>query len=213
TARVDVAAIDIDDDWENIMETVQETAYSRIPVYEDSIDNVIGILSLNHLLKAMVDEERPDIRALLMEPLYVYKTIKLPQVLTLLRHAKKHLAIVTDEYGGMLGVISLEDVLEELVGEIWDETDVVEREIVERADGEYELDGDMVLDDFLELLDMPEAAAEFESDTLGGWTIEYLGAFPKEGQSFEYDGLKVTILRTDGLRVEKALVCRLPEKK
>jgi len=209
TARVDVVAIDIDDDWENILELIQETPYSRIPVYEDSIDNVIGVLYLNHLLKTMVDEERPDLRALLMEPLYVYKTIKLPHVLSQLRHAKKHLAVVTDEYGGMLGVISMEDVLEELVGEIWDETDVVEREVVERADGEYELDGDMLFDDFLELLGLPYDGVEFESDTLGGWTIEYLGAFPREGQSFEYGGLRITVLRTDGLRVEKALVRRL----
>ena len=112
TARVDVEAIDIDDDWEEILEVIENSTHSRLPVYEDSIDNVIGFLYLNHFLKALTENERPDIRSLLMEPLYVYKTIKLPQVLSELRHAKKHLAVVTDEYGGTLGVISMEDVLE-----------------------------------------------------------------------------------------------------
>jgi CBS domain containing-hemolysin-like protein len=103
-----------------------------------------------------VDGGEPDIRPLLMPPLYVYKTIKLPQVLAELRKAKKHLAIVTDEYGGTLGMISMEDVLEQIVGDIWDETDEVEDEVVERADGDYELDGDMSISDFLELLDISE---------------------------------------------------------
>ena len=132
TARVDVDAIDIDDDWEEILDEIENSKHSRLPVYEDSIDNVIGFLYLNHFLKALTDNPRPDIRALLMEPLYVYKTVKLPQVLAQLRHAKKHLAIVTDEYGGTLGVISLEDVLEQIVGDIWDETDEVEAEVVEK---------------------------------------------------------------------------------
>ena len=116
-----------------------------------------------------------------MEPLYVYKTIKLPQVLAEFRRAKKHLAIVTDEYGGTLGVISMEDVLEEIVGDIWDETDEVENEVVEKAEGEYELDGDMTISDFLELVGLDEDDFECESDTVGGWAIEMFGRFPEPG--------------------------------
>lgn len=210
TARVDVVAIDIEDDWEDILETIAETTHSRLPVYEDSIDNVIGFLYLNHFLKAMTESGRPDIRLLLMEPLYIYKTIKLPQVLTELRHAKKHLAIVTDEYGGTLGVISMEDVLEQIVGEIWDETDEVEHEVVERSEGEYELDGDMSIWDFLELADMPEENFDFESDTVGGWTLEMFGRYPKAGDSFEYENLSVTVLKMDGLRVDRVNVRMAP---
>ena len=193
TARVDVEAIDIDDDWEEILE-------------------VIGFLYLNHFLKALTDEERPDIRSLLMEPLYVYKTIKLPQVLAEFRRAKKHLAIVTDEYGGTLGVISMEDVLEEIVGDIWDETDEVENEVVEKAEGEYELDGDMSISDFLELIGRSEESFECESDTVGGWTLEMFGGFPKEGDSFRFEDLTVTVLKMDGLRVDRVLVKRDPPK-
>lgn len=212
TARVDMVAIDVDDDMEDILALIDGTPYSRLPVYEGGIDNIIGVLYLNHFLKEVVDCDKPDIRALLMPPLYVYKTIKLPQVLAELRKAKKHLAIVTDEYGGTLGVVSMEDVLEQIVGDIWDETDEVEDEVVERADGEYELDGDMSISDFLELLDLSEDAFDFESETVGGWTLEMFGGFPEEGSSFTYGNITVTALKVDGLRVERVLVKVSPPK-
>ena len=210
TARVDVVALDIDDDWNELLATIESAPYSRIPVYEDSIDNVIGVLYLNHFLKALTDEKNPDIRSMLMPPCYVYKTMKMPAVLSELRRAKQHLAVVTDEYGGTLGVLSMEDVLEQLVGEIWDDTDEVEEEIVERPDGQYELDGDMVISDFLELLGIKEKDFEADSETVGGWTIEMFGAFPRVGDSFRYEDMSVTVLEMDGLRVEKVLVKKLP---
>ena len=212
TARVDVVALDIDDDWNEQLATIESAPYSRIPVYEDSIDNVIGVLYLNHFLKALTDEKNPDIRSMLMPPCYVYKTMKMPAVLSELRRAKQHLAVVTDEYGGTLGVLSMEDVLEQLVGEIWDDTDEVEEEIVERPDGQYELDGDMVISDFLELVGIKEKDFEADSETVGGWTIEMFGAFPKVGDSFRYEDMSVTVLEMDGLRVEKVLVKKLPSE-
>lgn len=207
TARVDVCAIDIEDEWSEIVSAVEEAPFSRLPVYEGSIDNIIGVLYLNHFLKALTEKgKHTDIRKLLMQPCYVYKTMKLPAVLSLLRKAKQHLAVVTDEYGGTLGVISMEDVLEQIVGDIWDDTDVIEQEVVERAEGEYELDGDMNIYDFLELVGIPEEDFEAESATLGGWTVEQFGAFPKKGDSFRYENFSVTVLKMDGRRVEKLLV-------
>ena len=148
---------------------------------------------------------------MLRPPCYVYKTMKMPAVLNELRRAKQHLAVVTDEYGGTLGVLSMEDVLEQLVGEIWDDTDEVEEEIVERPDGQYELDGDMVISDFRELVGIREKDFEADSETVGGWTIEMFGAFPKPGDSFEYENMSVTVLEMDGLRVEKVLVKLHPQ--
>ena len=207
TARVDVTSIDIDDKWEDILALIEEAPYSRIPVYEDSIDNIIGVLYLNHFLKALTDGDRVNIRSLLMPPCYVYKTTKLPMVLNQLRRAKQHLAVVTDEYGGTLGVVSMEDVLEEIVGDIWDETDTVEQEIVQRSEGEYELDGSMILSDMAELLGLREEDMEAESDTVGGWTIERFGSFPKVGDSFDYENISLTVLEmSDGRRVDKVLV-------
>lgn len=210
TSRVDMTAIDIDDSWEEILETVDNAAYSRIPVYEDSVDNVIGVLSVNRLYRALIDEAAPDLRALLMEPCYVYKTLKLPDVLGELRRLKTHLAVVTDEYGGSMGVITMEDVLEELVGEIWDETDEVVDDVVEREDGVLEVDGDMSIGGLLEFLDRDEDSFDTDSATVGGWTLERFGGFPQVGDSFTDGDLTVTVLEIDGRRVEKVLIRRQP---
>lgn len=212
TARVDVQAIDIEDDWDDILAIIEDAPFTRLPVYEGSIDNVIGILYLNHFLKAMADDGRVDIRKLLMPPCYVYKTMKLPAVLNTLRKAKQHLAIVSDEYGGTLGVVSMEDVLEQIVGDIWDESDVVEHEVVQREKSEYELDGAMILSDFLELVGLNEDDVDAESNTVGGWTLEMFGSFPQEGYSFTYRNLTVTVLSMDGRRVERVLVKLAPSE-
>ena len=210
TARVDVQAIDIEDDWDDIIAIIEDAPFTRLPVYEGSIDNVVGILYLNHFLKAMADDGRPDIRKFLMPPCYVYKTMKLPAVLNTLRKAKQHLAIVSDEYGGTLGVVSMEDVLEQIVGDIWDESDIVEHEVVQREKSEYELDGAMILSDFLELVGLNEDDVDAESNTVGGWTLEMFGGFPQEGDSFTYRNLTVTVLSMDGRRVERVLVKLAP---
>ena len=214
TARVDVAAIDIEDSPEDIFAQIEEANYSRLPVYEGSIDNIIGVLYLNRFLKAIAEGGEADIRSQLMPPCYVYKTMKLPAVLNQLRKARQHLAVVTDEYGGTLGVLSMEDVLEQIVGDIWDDNDEVEPEVVERDAGEYELDGAMMLFEMEELLGLPEDSIEAESSTVGGWTIECFGGFPQVGDSFEREGLKVTVLEmSDGRRVDKVLVKRGEDKK
>ena len=202
TARVDVQAIDIED-----------APFTRLPVYEGSIDNIIGILYLNHFLKALADNGYADIRKLLMPPCYVYKTMKLPAVLSQLRKAKQHLAVVTDEYGGTAGVVSMEDVLEQIVGDIWDESDTVEPEVVQHTESEYELDGAMVLSDFLELVGINENDFDAESDTVGGWTLEMFGGFPEEGDSFTFRNITVTVLSMDGRRVERVLVKVTPDGK
>ncbi|MBR3302354.1 MAG: HlyC/CorC family transporter [Firmicutes bacterium] len=212
TSRVDVEAIDIEDDREDILNVIMEdTAFSRIPVYEGSIDNIIGILYLNHFLKAYTESEDVDIRSLLMKPLYVYKTTKLTSVLDLLRSEKQHMAVVCDEYGGTLGIITMEDILEEIVGDIWDEEDEIEEdEVKEISENLFELDGDLGIDDFCETVGIDPDEFESDSDTVGGWALEHFEAYPVNGDVFEDEGLKVTILEIDERRVERLLVERLP---
>lgn len=229
TARVDVVAIDIDDSWQEIKEQIENSPYSRIPVYQDSIDNIIGILHLNMVFKALTEHEENalfsqeenlddpdaapiDLRPLLMKPCYVYKAMKLPKVLNTLKSAKQHLAIVTDEYSGTLGVVSMEDVLEQIVGEIYDETDEVDPDVVVKNDNEFEVDGDLPIGDFLELVGIDENDFEAESDTVGGWIVEKLGHFPTSGESFEDNQMKLKVLSMDGLRVEKILVTKLNQE-
>ena len=206
TARVDVLAIDIEDTWDEIIATIAKSHYTRIPVYEGSIDHIIGVLHMNKFLKAIVDSDEVDIRSLLMEPCYVYKTMKLPEVLAAFRKHRQHLAVVVDEYGGTLGIISMEDVLEQVVGDIWDETDTVEDEVTKKSESEYEIDGDMPISDFLDLMDIREENFDFESETVGGWTIESFGRFPEAGESFRYADFTVTVLAMNELRVERVLV-------
>ncbi len=206
TARVDVTAIDIDDSPEEILDTISRSHFTRIPVYEGNIDHIIGVLHLNKYLKALTEGEDIDIRSMLMDPCYIYKTMKLPEVLAAFREARQHLGIVVDEYGGTLGIISMEDVLEEVVGEIWDETDTVEDEVHKRNDGLYEIDGDMAIPDFLEFIGIREDDFSCESKTVGGWTIESFGRFPEEGESFTHDNLTVTVLEMGERRVERVLV-------
>ena len=206
TARVDIIGIDIDDPWEEILHTIDKSPFSRIPVFEGSVDHVIGILSLNRFLKAMIDRDKVEIRKLLLPTCYVYKTMKLPAVLSSLRNAQQHLAVVTDEYGGTLGVVSMEDVLEELVGDIWDETDTIERDIVEKGEGLYELDGDTPIYEFLELMNMQESEFDFDSETVGGWCIEINNGFPAVNSVFTYENLEVRILAVTERRVRRVLV-------
>ena len=207
TARVDVEALDVEDDWRELLISGEEAPYSRIPVYEGSIDDVIGILYLNRFFKALLDDADTDLRSTLMKPLYVYKTVKLPEVLNQLRRHQQHMAVVTDEYGGTLGIVTLEDVLEHLVGEIWDETDDVEPDIVERADGAFEVDGDLPTADFAELLGAKEEDLATDSATAGGWTIEKFQAFPAAGDELVAEGIHVKVLAMDedGRRVERLL--------
>ena len=207
TARVDIEAVDIEDSWEKIYETLCASVKSRLPVYEGSIDNMVGVLHLNRFFRAMLSRRRPNIRAMLMKPCFVYKSTKLPAVLEQLRKARQHLAVVTDEYGGVCGIVTMEDVLEQIVGDIWDETDEIEEEAVEKPDGSWELDGDMSIGDFTELMGLDEDGFETESSTVGGWVLERFGTFPEAGQSVDWeDFMTVTVLKMDGLRVDKILV-------
>ncbi|MBQ1825724.1 MAG: HlyC/CorC family transporter [Firmicutes bacterium] len=208
TARVDIDAIDIDDDMDEIMELVQETVYTRLPVYEESIDNIIGVLHLNEFLTTMATEGKADIRELMMEPVFVYRTTKLPGVLEALREKDQQMAIVTDEYSGIDGIITIEDVLEEVVGEIWDENDSVEEEIIERNEREYLLDGDLNIYDFLELVEMDEDdyESEYDSETVGGWVMEMLERFPVVGDELRYENFTLKVIEAEERRVDKVLL-------
>ena len=208
TARVDIDAIDIEDSMEEIMELVNSTPFTRLPVYEDSIDNIIGVLHLNDLLKELAKNDKADIRSILMEPVFVYRTTKLPSVLQALREANQHMAIVTDEYSGIDGIITMEDVLEEVVGEIWDENDLVEEDIVEKSEREYELDGDLNIYDFLEIVEMDEDdyESEFDSETVGGWVMEMLERFPVVGDEVRYENFTLKVIEAEERRVDKLLL-------
>ncbi len=202
--RIDMTYIYIEDDYSEIQKTIEDSRYSRIPVCEDSVDNIIGILSVNHYYKASINGEKVDIRSLLIEPCLVHKTMKLPVALRTLREKKTHIAIVVDEFGGTLGMFTMENILEELVGDIWDESDEIVREIIQTGPCTYEVTGDMNIDDFFEQINFnPPADFECEYSTVGGWAVEALNAEPHVGDNFSLDNLYMVVLEMDDLRVTK----------
>ena len=208
TPRIDMTALDIDDSMDQIREILSDsTQYSRLPVYEDSIDNIIGVLSLTRYYKATLDTSEPDIRELMMKPCKIHKTMKLPAALNKLREMKMHLAIVIDEFGGTLGVVTMEDILEELVGDIWDDTDVIVTECVATGENTYEVTGDMNIDDCFEELEFhkPEDFA-CEYSTMGGWSVEMLEADPHVGDSFSYRNLHIVVAQMEEERVTRLTV-------
>ena len=208
TPRIDMTAINIDDDESEIAALLSDSAqYSRIPVYEDSIDNIIGILSLSKYYKATLVKKSPELRSLLMSPCRLYKTMKLPAALTKLREAQMHLAIVIDEFGGTLGVVTMEDILEELVGDIWDDTDVIVTQCIATGENTYEVKSEMDIDDFFEEVEFVKPE-EFscEYSTMGGWAIEMLDSDPHVGDSFRYENMFVIISEMIAERVTKLTV-------
>ena len=216
TPRIDMTAMDIDSDEEKISAMLSDNAqYSRLPVYKDSIDNIIGVLSLTRYYKATLGEEKPDIRSFLMKPLRLHKTMKLPAALAKLRDNKMHLAVVIDEFGGTLGIVTMEDILEELVGDIWDDTDVVVTECLSTGPNTYEVACDMNIDDFFEEIDFvkPEDFS-CEYSTMGGWAIEMLDSDPHVGDSFRYDNLFVIVaqMRKECISKLTVLVETKPEE-
>lgn len=206
TPRVDMVALDIEDEWEEQMKVCFASPFTRLPVYEGTPDNIIGILHLNHLYKKLVNEERIDLSTLLMPAEFVHKTMPLPDVLNFMRKQKQHLVIVTDEYGGTMGILTMEDVLEQLVGDIWDESDEVVNEFVSLDENTYEVDGDMRLQDFFDEFDKDEEEIDDDNATVGGWAVEMLGGYPKLHESFVFEDLTVTIQKRNNLRVIRLLV-------
>lgn len=206
TPRVDMVAIDLEDDRETMLRTAFSSPYTRLPVYEGTPDHIKGILHLNRLYKRMVTEPNVAIADVLMEALFVHKTMPLPDVLELMRHKKQHMVIVTDEYGGTMGLLTMEDVLEQLVGDIWDESDEIVDEFVQTGPYSYEVDGDMRLTDFLAEFDKDDEELDDDNATVGGWAVEMLGGYPKLHESFTFEDLTVTIIKRDKLRVQRLRV-------
>ena len=213
THRVDLEALDIRDPYEVNVKKCLETTFSRLPVFEDNADNIIGVLHLNHFYKAYVDSKKVNIRELLLPATYVHKTMPLPDVLDKMRENKCHMVVVLDEYGGTMGIVTLEDVMEQLVGEIWDEGDEIEREFVEVGENLYEADGDMRVYDFFDEFDIDiEEEESFENDsaTVGGWTLTMLDGECEEGSQFTFDNLIIKVLSADGFRIERIGVEVIP---
>ena len=209
TPRVDVTFINISDSQEKIKDIIIENRYSRIPVYEETVDHIVGILHTRDYLESLADGKAPDLRDIMQTPYFVFRTQQLSKILNAFKRTKIHLAIVTDEYGGTLGIVTMEDLLEEIVGEIWDEDEEIEHNYYKIGKGEFLVNGDIELDDLLALFDMDEDAIESDSVTVGGFILEHAGTIPHKRQSIEADGFRFTVMEVKDQRIIRVVVKKL----
>lgn len=209
TPRVDVTFINTDNTQDEIKEIIIENRYSRIPVYDGTVDNIIGVLHTRDYLEALADGKAPDVREIMAPPYFVFRTQKLSKILSAFKRTKMHIAIVTDEYGGTLGIVTMEDLLEEIVGEIWDEDEEIEHNYYKIGKGEFLVNGDMEFDDLLGLYDMDENSIESDSVTVGGFILEHAGTIPHKRESIEVDGFKLTVMEVKNQRIIRVVVKKL----
>ncbi len=206
TPRVDVFAIDIEDDIDEILDIENLFEFSRIPVYDGTIDNIIGILPVKSLAKVLLKGRKDiDLLSLCYKPIVIPRNHLVVDLLNEFKETKTHIAVIKDEYGGTEGIITMEDILEEIVGEIFDENDEIEEIYVEKGDGVYVVDGGMNLEDFFELIGYTD---EFETDysTVGGFCQEILDRFAKTGDEFDFSHYHLVITEADEYTVEKLKV-------
>ncbi len=197
TPRIDVVGFEIHDSMDHILQVIAETQFSRFPVYERTIDHVVGILYVKHLLKELVDNRDVALSDLLLDPVYIPKTMKLHDIMDQFRDHQTHMVIVADEYGGIMGVVTMEDVLEQLVGEIWDENDDIVNDWQQLGPHRWECSGDMNLTEFFGNLDLDDDKLDSDCATVGGWATENIGAMPVAFDSFDYAQFTILVKHVD----------------
>ena len=215
TPRVDIVALDAESTLEEILSVIRSCNHSRLPFYEGTVDHITGILQIRKFIKSYLHEkEAMDLHTLLDEPLFIHQSTSLDSVFPLMTRNRQSVAIVTDNYGGTLGLITIEDMLEELVGEIWDEDDVVEESIVALGNDEYTVDADEHVSDTFEEIGFedPEDNEELVDTVLGAWAYEQFGSIPREGDSFRYHNLQVAVEEMDHNRIVRLKLSILPEE-
>ena len=211
THRTDVAAIWVDEDWKVILDTIRETGLSRFPVYNEDMDDIIGTLNTRVFLLNMQAEKPRTMREMIHEAYFVPETVQADQLFRDMQTKKVHMAIVIDEYGGMSGIVTMEDLLEEIVGNIYDEFDKqVEAEIVKVGENQWRIPGQAMLEDVAETLEV-ELPLEEDYDTLGGLIFSQFTIIPDDGTTPELDccGLHIQVEKIEEHRVETALVSKL----
>lgn len=207
TPRIDMFAFNIDDNIEELTHDDDIFAHSRIPVYKDTIDNIIGILPTKRVLKNMLAKQKINVLEMMLPVEFVPGSMPISNILSKMKNSQTHIVIVKDEFGGTDGLLTMEDILEELVGEIWDETDTPIEFYKKLNENTYVVDGSMNIDDLFELLDK-ELLEDNEFTSVGGWVIDKLERFAKIGDSFDYENLTVTVLDATEFTVEKVKIVK-----
>lgn len=208
TARVDLISIPKEATIEEVRKVFKENKFSRIPVYESNIDNIIGVIHEKDFYD-ILDENKDTMDSIIKPIVYVTSNTKISELLKKFQYLKNHMAVVIDEFGGTMGIITLEDVLEELVGEIWDEHDEIVEYFKRLDENRYSVICSVSLADFFEEFSMKEEIDDFEVQTVNGWIVNEFGYLPKIGESFLYKDLNIYISKIEGRRVKEIIVEKL----
>jgi len=203
TPRSNIVAVNINDTPDVVLQKILKEGYTRMPVYNDNIDSILGVINAKDVLTRVASGKRIALRSLVKPVAFAYLTMNISPLLNELRQNKTHLAIVVDDYGSTKGIVTMEDILEELVGEIWDEHDEIIDEIVSVGDEIYEISGNANLEDLFDELEIDGKNFECDYNTAGGWALAVFERIPKVGEAFSYQNLKITILEADEQRVLK----------
>ena len=205
TPRVNLVAVDINSSMEDIQKVFQTTKFSRLPVYLETIDQIIGTIHQSDFY-SLLFTKATSIKSILKEPYFTTSHTKISKLLNQLQKNKTHMAIVLDEYGGTLGIVTMEDILEELVGEIWDEHDVEVAHYFKEDDTTYIVNGNAPTDIIFELFNHEDEKDNFEANTVSGWILEYLGEIPISGTTFKFKNLQVDILQSTVKKINKVRI-------
>ena len=208
TPRVDMVAVEDTATVEELAKVFAESGYSRLPVYHEDLDDVVGVIHEKDFYAAR-EQGKCEVKKLVTPVLYTSGSTKLSSLLRVLQRKKAHMVVVVDEYGGTEGICTLEDIVEELVGEIWDEHDEVIEEFKKQPDGSYLISCNAALTDLYDLFSL---TGECEANTVSGWVMEQVGRIPEEGDVFRADGLEVTVTKVDHRRVLEIRVVVLPQE-
>ncbi|MGL4739636.1 MAG: hemolysin family protein [Sarcina sp.] len=203
--RVDIIAEDIETTYEELLEGIKEYQFSRIPIYEENIDNIVGILNTKDLILLSTQERKNfDIKKIMRKPHYTFEFKKITDLFNEMKKTRNHMSVVLDEYGGTVGIVTIEDLIEEIVGEIEDEYDEHQEDIREVRENEYEVDGSTRLEDLSELPYVNVESEEF--DSIGGFVIGILDRLPEHGEEITYENLKFVVEKLDKKRVKKVRI-------
>lgn len=208
TPRTSLEAIDVNLSNDEILKLFNECGYSRLPVYSGSIDSIVGIVHQKDFYSKILGTN-DSISTIMKKPVYIPLSMKISDILNLLQKNKSHIAVVVDEYGGTMGIVTMEDILEELVGEIWDEHDEIVEDFVEISENTYKILCTMDLDKMFKFFEIDD---ETDAATVSGWVLEKFGCFPKEGDCFEFERINVSVLSADDQRVNEVVVCIKPDE-
>ena len=205
TPRVRIVAVELSESIESVRDKFLSEEYSRMPVYEKTLDNIVGIITEKDFFKAYGKGEEFSVRSIVQETIYLPHMLKISEVLRTMQKQKCHISVVLDQHGGTLGIVTMEDILEELVGEIWDESDEVKAPVTAVSENVLEIYGDVSLNTLRRHLNNADIDLDIQSEahTVAGWALELFGSIPKNGDTHEGDTFKITVMEAENLRIGK----------